>query len=290
MGADNITTGQPGSWKRCHGISLDEALETIYQETAAFSAEARAWYWTRIRYKRRFSVVLRAAALILVIVGALLPLSASLRPLSELLLLKLALVALAFAGLLQAVDRALGYSSGWLRYILTVTAMEAATRRFRRDWHGYLLARGSLTTADAAELFALARRCEDELIRLQDEETEKWIAEFNASLAVIDGLIRSSREALDKTDTDARERRAVSTAAAQSGVILVTLKHAGEPAAVDLTLDAAEPQRVIATSWVFAPVAPGSHTVRVESGNGVSAAAVAIVPAGQTCTVEIDVP
>jgi hypothetical protein len=216
----NVRMGIPGSWERYAGVTLTEALQRIYDDAIAHSTRTRDWYWAGIRRKRVTSIWVRAISVAGVAVAAILQLAAALwtDPANRLMFTQAGLAALAVAGLSQGADRVFGWSSGWLRYIMTATHMEAVTRQFELDWAAYLIDHaGVLVEADRAALFHLASSFEAEIAKLQIDETEKWVADFDTGRAALDDLIKSQREATQRMQAAAEELRAARRSAAERG-------------------------------------------------------------------------
>lgn len=189
------------SWNRFKDKPLGEALKQLYEETHEISKTKRNWYWTSIRTKRWTSLSVRFFAILMLFVGTALPLLAGLSDatITRLFCTQIGITLLAAAGLLQVADKVFGWSTGWMRYITTVTAMEAATSAFDIEWSKYLITKsGALETVDIQALFALSEGLERELIKLQSEETNKWVSEFNAGLLLLDSLIKAQREETQK--------------------------------------------------------------------------------------------
>jgi hypothetical protein len=141
------------------------------------------------------------------IIGSVLPILAGLGDTPEVRLqfTQLGVAALALAGLLQVADRVFGWSSGWLRYIETVTAMEDLTRQFELDWASYIVDKGSnIGDGDTKPLFELSQQFEDDISKLQSDETDRWVTEFNSGVALLGELIKSQRESVEKTAKAAR--------------------------------------------------------------------------------------
>ena len=201
-----------------------------------------------------------------------------------------AVVAAAAGGLLQVADRVFGWSSGWIRYVTTVTAMENLTRVFELDWAGYVLARdGILTDADAKPLFDIAEHLELELHRLQAEETDKWAVEFNSGTALLTDLIRTQREAGERAAQAAREAVAAHhEAATRTGAVEVALTYQGAPTPVSIAIDGQPAQEFLGTAWSKLGLAPGQHTVTVHAA-GRSIIRAADVPAGGIARLEIPI-
>src|SRR5262249_20894688 len=228
------------------------------------------WYWQSIRSKRISSLVVLFLTLTLLIVGTVLPILAGLGdvPEARLRLTQIGVAALAFAGLLQVADRTFGWSSGWLRYITTVTAMEDLTRKFELEWASYILEKGSnIGAADTKVLFDLAKQFESEVAKLQSDETSKWVTEFSSSVALLGELIKSQRESGEKT---VEAGRAAQQKAAQDsererkkGAVQLTIVHKAAPVPVTISMDAERAEQFVGSSWAKANLEPGHHTVSV---------------------------
>jgi hypothetical protein len=200
------------------------------------------------------------------IVGTVLPILAGLgdKPEVRLQYTQLGVAALAFAGLLQVADRIFGWSSGWLRYMTTVTAMENLTRKFELDWASYIVDKGSnIGDGDIKPLFDLAKRFEDDILKLQSDETDKWVTEFSSSVAVLGELIKSQRESGEKTVEAARATIASQQRAAQKGAVELKIIHKAAPLAVDIALDKGPAQEFVGSSWAKTDLQPGQHTISV---------------------------
>jgi len=157
-------------WDEFKDKTLDEALPSIYQRACTACETFPGWYWRSIRTKRRTSLVVRLLTFAMVIAGTLAPLLAGLygTPNERLTLTQLGVCALALGGLLQIADRVFGWSSGWLRYIRTATAMEGRARQFQLDWSGYIIGKGGrLADTDVKPLFDMAADLQKGLMTLQ---------------------------------------------------------------------------------------------------------------------------
>ena len=195
------------AWDEYKNKSFDKALLAIYSHAETISKTKCTWYWDSIKHKRLSSFGVRLLTFALLIIGSVLPILAGLgdTPDVRLQFTQLGVAALAFAGLLQVADRVFGWSSGWLRYIETVTAMEDLTRKFELDWASYIVDKGSnIGDSDTKPLFELSQRFEDAISKLQSDETDRWVTEFNSGVALLSDLIKSQRESVEKTAQAAR--------------------------------------------------------------------------------------
>ncbi len=273
-------------WNRYNGKTPDLALEEIYKDAHALSKDKRSWYWRSIKDKRWISLTSRVTTFGLLLFGTALPLLAGLsdNPGTRLLCTQIAITLLAAAGLFQLADKIFGWSTGWMRYVTTVTAMESATTSFDIEWAKHLLSKISPPdNADVQALFTIAETFERELDKLQSEETKGWIAEFNAGLSLLDSAIKSQREdtqkQLDSLNTtvanavaaakaDAKvkaDAEAAALKAKEPGAIDLCLTFKSDPKRVEISLDGATQEKIIGTSWSKVGIAPGLHTVAVRT-------------------------
>lgn len=273
MAKPDITTDKLESWDKYKGRKPDEIIEAVYTHIETTSRQMCAWYWSSIRTKRWTSLPARGLAFLLLVMGTTLPLLAALqdKPEQKLLLTQLAVASLVLAGLAQLADRVFGWSSGWMRYITTVTTMENLTRAFQMEWGKYLVAKTEpLETADARAPFDLARGLEQELTKLQAEETTKWVAEFNTGIALLDTMIKTQREETDKkleairTSLTSQESAAKADEKAKApGALEVTLTFKADTKPIKIGLDKDTPVDFFGNFWTRNDVSPGRHVVRV---------------------------
>jgi len=260
-------------WDRYKDKPFAEALPMIYLHAQEISKKRCAWYWESIKSKRRSSICTRVFIFIFLIIGTLFPILAGLgnESVVRLQFTQYGVAALAFAGLLQVVDRVFGWSSGWLRYIKTVTAMENCTRRFELDWASYIIdKKGKIDENDTKRLFDLAKQFEDDLSKLQSDETDQWITEFSNSVTLISELIKSQRESVQKTTAAAHAAIASSQQTVQesnkvqeNGAIELKIIHEFVPTTVSIAIDQEPAQPFIGSSWVRVDLKPGPHILSI---------------------------
>lgn len=302
------------TWDRYKGKEPDPALEQMYGDAQTLSTEKRTWYWNSIKNKRLTSLWARGIAFALLVGGTALPLLAGLSndaP-TRLACTQIAITLLAIAGLVQIADKAFGWSSGWMRYITTVTAMESADNAFEIAWSKHLLSRSAaLDASDVQALFALAEQFEHDLIKLQTDETNGWITEFNAGVSLLDSAIKAQREDTQKqlealrtaassaqADAKAEAKAKVEAAAAavkakEPGVIDVALKFKTDTKNVSISLDGAVVhQDFFGSAWTSTKLPPGVHTVtaRVLGETHLETSASAVVEPGKIAKLEIVLP
>lgn len=274
-------------WDRYKDKSPSEALEQIYKDAQASSSMKRNWYWANIKKKRWASLASRGTVFAFLVAGTGLPLLAGLSndPAIRLTCTQIAITFLATAGMIQLADKSFGWSSGWMRYITTVTAMESATDVFDMTWSKHLILKtAAIDSNDVQALFALAEQLERDLTKLLTDETNGWITEFNAGISLLDAAIKAQRADTQKqldalrtaslsaqADAKAEEKaRADSAAAAEKakelGVIDLMLTFKGEPKPVMILLDGTVMvQEFLGTAWSSPKLAPGVHTIGTRS-------------------------
>ncbi len=273
-------------WNRYKDKPPQDALKQLYEDTQAVSLTIRTWYWTSIKTKRWTSLSVRFLSFALLLVGTALPLLAGLSNDAAIRLTctQIAVTFLATAGLLQVADKVFGWSSGWMRYINTVTAMESATSVFDLEWSKFLISQpAALQISDVQALFAISEGLERELIKLQTEETKGWITEFNAGLSLLDSMIKAQREETQKqletlrttvsnaqASAKAEEKAKVDAEAAaakakQPGMIDVTFVYKSGPKLISISLDGAAWQEFMGSAWSSPSIPPGLHTIEVRT-------------------------
>ncbi len=262
------------AWDEYENKSPSEALSSIYGHIGEKSLQMCTWYWSSIGTKRNTSLAIRAIAFVLLVIGTTLPVTSALQEQAsaKLITTQLGVSLLVVAGLFTLADRIFGWSSGWMRYIATVTTMENLTRAFELEWASYLVSKTSaLEGADVEALFALARTLEQELTKLQADETTKWISEFNTGISLLESMIKSQREETDKKLDAIRTNLSSQAAAAKSaesatlpGAVEVTFAFKGEPRKLRISVDSEPPAEFLGYVWSKINVRPGQHLLLIE--------------------------
>ena len=291
MAKENIQYSDLLNWDEYINKSAEEALKEIYSHAGTVSQRARTWYWRSIKTKKFSSLSIRFMTFLLLVCGAVLPILAGLFSLPDirLQLTQIGVTSLAVAGLLQIADRIFGWSTGWLRYITTVMAMEDLTRKFELDWTNYMIVKtGSIADIDKKPLFDLAKQFEDDISKKQNEETEKWVTEFNNSTALLSELIKSQRESAEKSYADEKDKQK----AQQPGAIKLTVKYQAAPLAIKIAIDNGNEESFIGTNWSKLGLSPGLHEVCVSTiaQPQITKKIPIIVPAAGIAELEVSIP
>ena len=106
-------------------------------------------------------------------------------------------VALLVAAALVGLDRFFGFSSGWMRYMLTQQQIGESLRAFVIDWEADRLSwpDGQPDSAAIARMLARTRTFSQDLDHLVREETRAWMTEFSDALRQIDASAHATAAA-----------------------------------------------------------------------------------------------
>jgi len=295
MAKKTVTADRFLAWGEFRGKPAESALPAIYDHARKMSQAMRDWYWVSIKIKRRFALSVLGLTLVLLIFGAVLPIISGIwdKSDSRLLLTQTGVVSLTFAGLLQVADRVFGWSSGWLRYITTVMSIENVTRKFELDWAAYIVEKSvRLGDADIKPLFDVAKQFEDDIAKLQTDETAKWVVEFSGNVALLGEMIKSQRESAEKSTEAAQATVEAQRKGAQKGAVEVSLVHKSAAAPVDLAIDDEQPQAFSGACWARADLPPGLHVITATPQGAASPTVQKVVdaPTGGVARIEITFP
>jgi hypothetical protein len=188
-------------------------------------------------------------------------------------------VLLGIAGGFVLLDRYFGYSTGWMRYVLAMQAIEKAREQFRMEWTALLrllsgTARGTPEQSELIDrMIQRTRAVVIEVKERSEQETQAWIAEFQTNLAQFEKDLKSQLEAnrpggIDVEVTDGRK--------------------ADTP--VEILLDGMTADRFVGTAGSIGFVAPGMHRVTAraqKAGRDYSASVMINVGGGQICQAKL---
>jgi hypothetical protein len=164
-----------------------EALDQLRAWAEDRAVETITWYLRDKKSKRWASRLLRAAAVSFAVIGGVVPLiSSSLKSINS----DLGYLFLAIAAGCVAFDHFFGLSSGWMRDIAALQALQSRLIRFHLDWAKWQAEQagaihGSIETSAGGTSVALGfiDVMMTEVAKIADDETAQWIADFSSSLA-----------------------------------------------------------------------------------------------------------
>ena len=178
------------SWK---DSDVATSLSALHQYVEDQAQKQIKWYWDSKGLKAAVSMGLRFVAIILFVLGGLVPIvKATLPPdvtnrfrfdfgQSGYLLIGIA------AGCM-ALDRFFGYSTGWIRYVTTAMAIEKSLEEFRLEWtRNMAKMRGAQPTPEQLE--TLIQTCTTFSLAIKsqvEQETKAWVIEFQNNLSQLE--------------------------------------------------------------------------------------------------------
>jgi hypothetical protein len=301
MGKKNIeySPWKPKPWDPDHvADSLQQMLEYAEQN----AQKAIDWYWDKKRWKAISSRTFRLAAILLTAISALIPIIGSTglfgkegqQSMWTLRINQAGYAALGLAALALALDRFLSASTSWMRYVTTATAIQTAVEKFQLDWDKVTAPLAGKTPA-GQDLLALINRIEEfsTTVRvLVENETNAWVAEFQANLAELQKSTAAAVEtaraqvqaAQQKADADqqAAAQKAVADQQADQQKAEAA-KQAARPGGIDLTIENAgdtdqgyevlvdgqsKKAGVLSSSCGVLGISPGLHDLQVQATIG----------------------
>lgn len=259
--------------------SRREYVIAIYHYAAAKACEAIDWYLVNKGPQKKWARRLRLAAILLTVVGGLIPLVSASMILpgeNKVMFSQYGYVALALAGACIALDKFFGYSSAWIRYLTTATALQKTVAEFQMDWAILCVSQeASLPTRNETMLrrvLALVRQVRSAV----EKETGEWAAEYRRNLAEME---KATQEQLETS---------------RPGTIGLTIPDADKAAdGVTVLLDGAPMQTTSTSDCLLRPVFPGEHLLTIKGKVGkkaVSTSASVRVEPGRTHTLTLKLP
>ena len=278
-------TFTPPDWSGAPGGHLEKLR--AYAE-AKIDVEL-GWYY-RKKHNRSFtSQGLRFSALALSVVGGLVPVLVSvfgvrpawawLSPFSAVRFGQLGYLFLAIAGGLIVLDKYFGYSTGWMRYIVAMQAIEKAREVFRLDWSA--LTRSLATTPSGTPEYTevverMIARVRSAIVEVKDhseKETQAWILEFQTNLAQFEKDLKSQMEA-----------------GRPGGIDVEVTDGQKADTDVEVSIDGMVADRFRGTAGSIGYVAPGLHRVTAKARKGerdFAASGLVNVGGGQICQAKL---
>lgn len=165
-----------------------QAIELLRAWAEDRATEAIEWYLRDKQPKRWASRLLRAAAVLFAVTGGVLPLiSGSIHGINP----DLGYVSLAIAAGCVAFDHFFGLSSGWIRDITAIQALQGLLARFHLDWARWQATQaGAVTSHDdptsgTTTALDLITGLIADVTSVTEAETAQWIADFTTSIAAL---------------------------------------------------------------------------------------------------------
>jgi hypothetical protein len=273
FGGENLESGHEAfAWD---SQNVSGYLEKIRAHVEEEATSATRWYFSSKNSKALWSRWLRLLAILLTSVAGLLPLVATLleRGIPGISQLQWGLIVSLLLGTsagLLAFDHYFGFSSGWIRYVLTATGIQNALAEFRMDWQ--CLNANTSAPPTMEQILALIQRARAFLISVRGmvlDETKTWATEFQNNLAQLEKEVKAQYQ---EQRAKVEEQVNAQAAAAMPGAVEITVSNALVMDERTFTIGfehatAKTPVETVvrATHWSKIGMAPGQYSMTVKA-------------------------
>lgn len=196
---------QPGDFPRISKESepCAEYLNKLYDYVTKQAEDAIIWYYEKRINKRRIGVSLRYIAIFSTAAAGIIPiLSILLKNGSETPTITTPLdpgwsaIAIAIAALALAIDKFGNFTNGWIRFVLAAQKINMELDLFRPEWNRELLTLNDpLDKDDVLIMILLGEGLLLHVSQTVQEETNKWVVEFQAALSEVDAAVKAATQA-----------------------------------------------------------------------------------------------
>jgi hypothetical protein len=173
----------------------EKDVKTLRKEVETKAKEAINWYIKRKKVKATGSKLLRISAILLILIGGLSPILQGVEWL-QLQDCQYGYIALALAATCIILDKFMGLSSSWMRYMTTAMRLQKALADFQTDWV-LMWAEVSNDTPTTAQQKKLLQRIKDFRLKIVTEieqETQIWTHEFQSNLALLENVAKTQQD------------------------------------------------------------------------------------------------
>jgi hypothetical protein len=186
------------SWK---DADVDSSLSVLHQYVEDQAQKQVQWYWAKKRAKAYVSMFLRFVAIILFVLGGLVPIVKATLPATVVAKIPFdfgqsGYLLIGVAAGCMGLDRFFGYSTGWIRYITTAMAIEKSLEEFRLEWtRDMAKMRGAPPTPEQLE--TLIQTCATFSLAIKsqvEQETKAWVVEFQTNLSQLEKDLEAKAE------------------------------------------------------------------------------------------------
>jgi SMODS and SLOG-associating 2TM effector domain 2 len=308
----NIASRDAGDLAWRHN-DIDRSLNDLFVYVVTAAERSENWYWQRKTWKARLAGLTQWLAVVLTGFAAILPIAHKVGVLSfleaEIDSGLLASLLIGSAAALLGIDRVVGFSSGWTRYVLTATAIRSACEEFRMDWTALAAQQGSPPEPEhvgamiqRAKVFRLAVEA------LVTKETQDWAVEFRQTMSTLERDLKvqvdQAKADRDKAEQDAKAQAAHEKAerekAAQPGGIEAKVPNAGGADDFQFQVKLETKDKVVveepvsgSDSWTRIGVPAGQYKLTLSAAikkRRVSSTTVVFVKPGETTRSELSLP
>jgi hypothetical protein len=282
-----------------------KSLQEIRAAVDLEGQKAIDWYWQRKKWKRIPAQFVQFLALFLTAAAGLVPIllqvfknyrvNPAWLPTDS---GPLAAIFVGFAAALLGLDKAFGFSSGWVRYVLTATSMTKLLQEFRIDWIALSAGCGSAADPLAARCAAIQRAKEfiSAMQGMVEQETKDWAAEFQSNMAQMEKDLKVQLDSMKAQVEKAAKDKEV---ASKPGAIELTVANADKTDgfSFDVVLEGQSGKSTDSVSnakvWTRINIVPGQYKVTINAkftGIAASTSTVVVVNPGETEKPSVTLP
>ena len=170
-------------------------LNQICTYAISQAQQAIDWYLRKRQLRRYFCRICRIGVILLTAFAGLLPIINEIIGKEHALHSLWAAVALGVAATLILIDRFYGFTSGWIRFLLTAMRLTEALETFRFEVEQQKLSWGDAepTPEQAAALLEQIRQFHAKALGIVNDETKAWAAEFTEAIKQLDEQVKAER-------------------------------------------------------------------------------------------------
>jgi hypothetical protein len=226
-----------------------ESLDQLYKLTVQKAQATIDWYTKAKPGKKRWAQSLRMLAIVLTIVGGVIPILAEIEPFGVDVNPTLASIAIAAGGGAILLDRFFGFSSSWIRFIVTKQKIEAALQTFRYEWEAEKMLMTTQALQDLTQTQVWITKCAAFAAEVQaymTEETMAWVDQFKLALQDVEKKLEAQSQI------------------ALTGAVNVTVENGNDFGdGWQLYVDARRIGAFRGISGAARDIAPGLHVIKV---------------------------
>ncbi|MES2679069.1 MAG: SLATT domain-containing protein [Bacteroidota bacterium] len=261
---------------------MDQLMAQInaqYNKTIEEANGQAKWYADNKKAKQWWSKVIRSGSIVLVGLGGIFPLIGNSLD-NQHNISNWGFICIALAGTLLFLDKFFGFSSGWIRYVLTEMDIRKQAKEFELRWQVEVARLGNcgpdINCDKYIELLNLLKDFSTQIDTLVKQETALWASEFQTNISDLQKMASAKAEEL------------------RPGSIKITVKNRAEYESISIRVGGLEKKQLTGSEALIDGISPGSYEVILSGKNKNSEekkiAAVVVVEANKMATVEMTMP
>lgn len=190
-------------------VKAAERLNFLYHESLSTADTTIQWYLSYRKQKGEVAKFIRISAIVLFVASTLMPLVTAWQKSDELLYLGYILASL--GGGLLFIDQYYGYSTSWVRFVLTGKDLEELKRVFVKNYQLSCLANSPLSKEGFAEIVKVILIFEKAFSDTVKAETTQWAREFEQNMKDLIAALQAQgdklHEEFKRSQSEVREER-----------------------------------------------------------------------------------